>query len=80
LNKLSCTYWNYWRDLPIALSSTVHSKSSVKKLAIIRDGEPKAIQFCVTELATKAGISQDILFKLVTELDQDLPNQQCGEE
>jgi hypothetical protein len=39
----------------------------------MRDGEPKAIQFGFAELATKAGISQDmgksqdILFKVVIE-------------
>jgi hypothetical protein len=73
MNKLSCRYWNHWRGLPIDLSSTVHSKPSVKKLAITRDGGPKVIQLGFTELAIKAGISQDmgksqdILFKIVTE-------------
>jgi hypothetical protein len=44
----------------MALSSTACSKSSVKKLAIARDdGEPRAVPFGFTELATKAGISQD---------------------
>jgi hypothetical protein len=59
-NKLSFTCWNQWRGLWITLSSTMRSKPSVKKLAIVRDGEPKAIQFGFIKLATKDGISQDM--------------------